>query len=378
MLAAGNALADFTSGLVVAAAGSLVTVLAGVSSRYVRNRRLRRRFPVAGEYLTEYEDEEDGQQVVHKAVSTLKQKGREVTGVTTDLDSLRRGWLLKGTVEPGGLLQGFYEAEDPNDPGTGTFFLKVDVLTKDLKGQWVGYGANNGSIEKGRYDFKRRVHAAIRRAEDSEAAAVCGLLGDALGDRYVQVEDVRRMIRDADSACFVALNGEDRLCGAVTARLTDRDELREILPSDQRDLVDRLSFLRYHERVCLVRSIAVPPEYRQRGVGTELVKHVLAWAATQRVTGALAIGWKPPSGCAVAGVMNTCGFAEECEVEGFWTHESETNDSTCPSCGDFCRCSAVVFTRRVDFPLTGRRASRLPLRHSKAPRPPLTRPEPPG
>jgi hypothetical protein len=114
---------DLVISFVIAGLGSLATFLAGFAARKARDRRHRKKYPVAGRFVTEYEDQTAGGIVIRKATTELKQRGRDVSGITVDIVG-GRAWELKGTIETGGFLHGVYKAEDPHDSGQGTFFLK--------------------------------------------------------------------------------------------------------------------------------------------------------------------------------------------------------------------------------------------------------------
>jgi hypothetical protein len=51
--------ADLVISPVIAGLGSLAAFLLALASRGLRNRRLRKRYPLAGRFITEYEDEID-------------------------------------------------------------------------------------------------------------------------------------------------------------------------------------------------------------------------------------------------------------------------------------------------------------------------------
>lgn len=349
---------DIAVSLVIAGIGSLVTYCIAVASRRIRDWRLRRRYPVAGRFLTEYGDEIDGVTVMQKATTTLEQHGREVTGKTVDLDG-DRAWLLKGTIETGGFLHGYYRAEDPNDPGKGTFFLKVDGPQADMHGLWAGFDPINSGIEGGAYDFKRIPKASIQLAADADAPSVCALLGDALGELYVDLDDVRATIDPAnpDATCLIAVDAEGRLIGALTATVLPRGSIADILPVGQVATVQELPSLRFHERLCVIRSIAVLPGWRGRGIGSQLVREALDWCDERGATTALSFGWKSSGGCHIAGVMATTGFESTQEIPNFWTDDSRQKGYSCPECGSVCECTAVVFRRAVMAQVASRLAT---------------------
>jgi len=334
--------------LLLGAIGAVLTYGGAKLRQRLADHRLRRQFPVSGRFVSEYEDRSGGAVVTTKALTTLRQKGREVIGETRDLKD-GRAWQLRGTVEQGGLLHGVYEAVDPHDTGTGTFFLKVEGLDGDMHGLWAGYDSVNGDIAGGRYDFRRCPNVTVRTAVLEDAARVCGLLGDALGDAYVSIETVKAAIApDATSTCMVAVDGGGQLIGAATLYLVGRSSIGSFLPVGQESLGDDLRVLRFHENVGLLGAIAVRATHRGRGVATELTIAGAEWCASRRATAMLTFAWSSPEGCHLAGVLGATQFERVLEIENFWTEDSKQKRYTCPTCGPVCSCSVVVFTRSLD------------------------------
>jgi GNAT superfamily N-acetyltransferase len=334
--------------LLLAAIGAALTYLGSGLRRGLRDRRLRHKFPVGGRFVSEYEDRSGGSIVKTKALSALRQKGRQVTGTTTDLKD-GRAWALRGTIEPGGFLHGVYEASDPHDSGIGTFFLKVEGIDGDMHGLWGGYDSVNADITGGSYTFRRCPEVTVKPASADDAARVCGLLGDALGDFYVDVSTVRQAIVDDENAtCLVAVDSANHLIGAATLHLVDRSTIARFIPVGQQAICDRLHVLRFHERVGLLRAIAVRASYRDRGVGTELTTAGANWCAAKGATAMLAFGWSSPQGCHIAGVMDATQFEQVAELENYWTEDSKAKHYLCPACGPICSCSAVVYSKALD------------------------------
>jgi GNAT superfamily N-acetyltransferase len=356
-------LSSIFGSLLFAAIASLLTYAATRVRRHLNDRRLRRKYPVAGQFITEYEDHAGSRHTTAKAWTALRQKGQEVTGYTRELDS-GRTWTLRGRVESG-FLNGVYEADDPHDGGVGTFFLKVDGTEGDMEGLWAGYDSVNGKIDGGYYRFRRYPNVAVRPAHITEASQVCALLGDALGELCVDVEAVRETISEkSDATCLVAAGADGQIVGAATFYILNRISFTRFLPLGQGDLPERLRVFRFNESVGLLRSIAVRPAYRGRGTATELTRTGIAWCTEKGATALLAVAWSPPDGCRLAGVMAVTQFEQVTTVANYWTADSKVKDYACPVCGDVCTCSAVIFGRSLDGtrPSRSTTASRSALR----------------
>jgi GNAT superfamily N-acetyltransferase len=344
-----GAVSDLVISFLIAGLGSLLTFLIGFTVRKVRDWRLRKKYPVAGRFVTEYEDQIAGGVAVRKAITTLKQRGREVGGITVDLNG-GRAWKLKGTIEKGGFLHGVYGAEDPHDSGQGTFFLRIEGTDGDMKGLWAGYDSEISDISQGGYSFRRCPESKIQAAVDADAPSVCALLGDALGALYVDLESIRSIMApdNEDATCLIAVDVTGQIVGALTAAIFDEESLGGALPLGQAENLQPLPALLYHEHFCMIRSVAVVPHCMGRGIGTELVSKALEWARGRSATAAISFGWKSSQGCHIDGVMKTAGFRGVSEVPNFWTEDSRSKKYSCPECGAICECAAVVFKRTID------------------------------
>jgi GNAT superfamily N-acetyltransferase len=337
--------------ILLAAIGSLITFSAQWGRRRFRNRQLRRQYPVEGLFATEYDDRSEDQTVVQKGLTRIRQHGLDITGVTSELQT-GRCWNLKGRINPDGFISGIYTAEDPHDTGCGTFFVEVNGATGDMKGLWAGYDSVNHSIEGGEYKFRRCPEAAITPAAHREARPLVALLGDALGDRYVEYDEVARLIKgDNSELCLVAHTDESDIAGAATASIVPRSDLAASFPRGQDHVLRDLPVSPHHEYVGMIQAVAVSALYRERGIATQLTRAAMDWLRDQQATIALSFGWKSPDGCHIAGVLESCGFQPVHEVDRFWYEDSKDAGYSCPSCGDVCSCSAVIFTRSlIDMP----------------------------
>lgn len=336
---------DLVNSIAIAGLGALLTFALGYGYRRHRDRRLRMRYPVSGRFATIYDDRDGDVTLSARAHTVLRQKGREVSGETIDLSTTRR-WILKGEVRPGGIVHGFYSSEDPHDAGLGTFVFTVDGRGGDLDGLWAGYDSVNKEVSGGRYILRRCPDVKISAIQSTDITTVVALLGEALGERYIEPDDVSQIMADPTrGACLVARTPDGDILGAAITSMLGLADLPARLPVGQDDLPRRLGALRYHSSIGLLDALATVPTVRGRGLGTELVNECVRHWRAHGATAALSFGWKSPAGCHIKGVLESCGFRAQFEVEDFWLEDSRLHHYSCPSCGSTCRCSAVVFIR---------------------------------
>ena len=67
--------------LLIATIGASVTLVFSMLITKVKRTRLEKKYPIAGDYLSEYEDETNGLAVIIKTPVQLVQKGRAIEGL---------------------------------------------------------------------------------------------------------------------------------------------------------------------------------------------------------------------------------------------------------------------------------------------------------
>jgi len=321
--------------------GTAILSLFGLTARFVRDRTIQRRYPVAGHYLSSYEDHDEGQIIQVKADMVFRQRGRRVWGVTSDLDDSRR-WRLEGRVDDGGRIWGKYGADTPHDPGTGGFFLEMRS-DGSLEGLWSGYDASNGGVQAGKYTFRPAVGVKSRAANASDLDESLALLGRALGPRYVTRQALTSYMADAEvnKHAFVSRSTSGELVGVATVEIFENSEaFFDQLPVGQKSTIEGLvPNLDYH-RIGLVRSVAVASDMQGRGVGTQIVQAAVDWLWTHKSTLILSVGWTDEAGCHIEGVLEGLGFHARGDIPFYWHADSTEKAYDCPSCGRPCGCVA--------------------------------------
>jgi GNAT superfamily N-acetyltransferase len=335
--------------LVVAVAAAILGAATTQIQRLVQNRRLRRRYPIGGRFVTEYEDVTDTGTIMRDGEATLGWKRDRIRGVDVNTEE-GRAWKLEGAMDAAGFLAGIYRADDPYDTGNGTFFLRIEG--RDMYGLWAGYDSVNRRVVSGTYTFRRRPDGTVRRATPEEAGRVVALLGDALGESYVDLGTVEEAITgDGTATCLVEVDSSNRLLGAVTCYIVTPDSLDRFLPEGQGDLINSLRVFKFNTLIGLLRSIAVAPSDRRRGVATDLTEACIAWCADHGASTMLTFAWLAHTDRQampqLTGVLKHTGFTEVETIDDYWTLDSQSKRYQCPVCGHTCRCAAAVYTRAI-------------------------------
>lgn len=335
-------LSDVAVGLI----GASVVGAIGIAIARTRDLLIARRYPIAGTFRSVFEDAEGGEIVETKAIATIRQRGRRIWGPTSLIDGSRT-WMLEGRVDSGGRIHGRYNADDPHDTGLGGFFLEMHG-DGELDGMWTGYDTTNRLVTAGRYHFWPMEKMTTRPMTERDLDEALSVLGNALGARYVTREQLSAFVSQQGQFGFVSVDKRDRVVGAATSELpTSPDLVQDLLPSDARDRVASLVPELQFNRTALLRSVAVSPQARGNGVGTDLVRASVENLSGKGATSILSVGWTDLDGCHIQGPLEAMGFQERGDLDDFWKQESMAKNYQCPTCGFPCECVARIFIKSL-------------------------------
>lgn len=340
---------DLFAGLLASAIGAVVVFLGQRARRALHDARIRRRYPVAGEYITYYDDLVDGTMVTTKASLSLKQRGEGLTGQTLNQGD-QRAWRVEGSVLDRGLIQGLYYRTSPHDPGTGTFFMEPDhTIEGGYTGMWSGYDSVNRSVEGGRYRWVRQQSVVVQRLRSERshgdlAQRALATLASGLGERYIDRATFETYLSDERKAAHVALSASGEMLGARLTQMLSTEEVASI-QADVREAGSRLSLS--SDNVGMLKSVAVRSEARGRGVGTALSRAALELLEQWQATAVISIAWVSGQRESSPSVLEGLGFDVVAEIENYWLEESRLSDYSCPRCGSPCQCSARVYLLRT-------------------------------
>lgn len=309
-----------------------------------RNYCINKEFPVAGTYMTVYEDHDGEKEVKIKAIAKIFQKGKEISGETRALDS-DRVWTLSGNLSSAGRIVGSYEAKDPHDNGLGSFFLEFEG-DGYLEGIWAGFDSINKRAEAGRYTFRKVPSMNIDMLKKSNLDSALSVLGNALGELYIGREELSTYtIENNDFSRFgVVVYNDGILVGAATADLfVEGTDFLKTVPVDMQEQVSSLMQGIKFSKVLLIHSVAVDELYRQRGNATKMIRNLIATGVERGATFAVAVGWTDKDGCHIGGTLSALGFTQKAVLDKYWHEDSKAKNYMCPTCGHPCYCKATIY-----------------------------------
>lgn len=298
---------------------------------------------ISGEYISFYEDEDDeSKKIWRTAPVTIHQSGYNINGVT-EFDKKR--WSLKGEISEGKYLYGMYWSDNPHDPGTGNYFLKIENTIHgkidSLRGIWSGYDADNHKITSGQYIFRKKYSPKVGKHKSASIPAMVEIAENQLGKSYISDED---FTNNKNMVLRASIGNETVGFSIVTLLAKDEfaTELKQIADSEHRSIG-------HAEVVGLIKSVAVAESYKQRGIGDTIIKASMDELILSGANILVMVGWKSKLGTNIESLALLNGFRPVCELSKYWSEDSVIKKYSCPVCGKPpCACSAVIFTKHVE------------------------------
>lgn len=323
--------------ILIALLGAGVMWLLQQLIRNIQNRRLQKRYPLAGEFITKFEDEVDGVKITTATIATLKQEGRRILG-STHLDE--REWIMEGELSEDGYVHGIYHPVNPLDKGLGNFFLVVQE-DRSMSGMWSGFDSVNGKVTSGEYTFMPKLTGInYDFATTTDKVDLLRVADRQLGDGYVDPHSLDPLIeRQAGFAVVARIDGH--VIGFALCPIVSPDAVADLAQ------VPLPKYMSHADEVGVIKTVAVLPEHAGKGVGSGLVRICIREMVKQGVRALFSVAWKQPDGTVnISGVLKTSGFMEFGEVRDYWKDDSLADGFFCPACEEPpCRCSAVMFAK---------------------------------
>lgn len=313
-----------------------------IVQRKIKEKMLEKKYPVAGSYLTEFEDEVAGETVVCTAPAYLTQKGKKIIG-TTNMPNDNREWIVEGEISNAGHIHGIYFASDPHDKGIGNFFLFINHDRK-MEGLWSGYDSVNKKITSGKYRFAPFLnHYSFVTMKEDNFPTVISISDEVLGKDYLTIDSLRKAIDDENHFAEAAVTDKNEIIGFYLGKIIDSHELQKSLHIPEEEFPNPL---KYSNRIGLIQVVAVKSEYHNRGVGTALIEKCLSHFDRNKVTSMCTVGWRSLEGVNIEGIVKNQNFKRYKEFKDYWKEDSIKSGYICHDCGEPpCKCSAIIYLK---------------------------------
>ena len=329
--------ADIVSELLTGALGGLVVTSFGLGIRIHRRRKLERRFPVAGRYISFFEDVENGERVVVPSRAEVTQRGSTIRIVNDTVDG--RSWTLDGTILQGGHISGVYSADADYDEGVGSFYLRV--AHNLLDGMWSGYDHANRMTTAGRYWFKRMLPVEINNAGQDDVNDILHTSGNAFGYGYTEPDQA--VNDDTHYAIVARVDGE--FAGFCFGHVLEADSLQDLIKMDPGIVPDDIRVADKTGRLGLLKTLAIRRKFKGHGIGTRLLEEAEKCLVQRQAMCIVVPAWKVGEEIPIGNLLKRADYAEWLTNESYWKAECNAGEFRCVARDGTCQC-AVSFFRK--------------------------------
>ncbi len=299
-----------------------------------------KKFSFAGDYITTYEDLDNGRKVMCTAPATLKKHFTHISGTTTFNGT--KSWKIKARVYKKKRVAGIYYANGLLDDGFGTLFIEVKNQNT-LEGFWTGYDSANNQISSGKYIFKKVFNnLSFLPLTEQDWSEVYEIANEQLGNDYISI-DTLKLCQNKDNSlkCFVAKDKKNKnvLAFAIIDTI-NYDRLMEI--TKNRQIVE----LMFCNQIGYIKSIAVSPIYKGHGISYKLIAYCIEYFKKQGITKLVSTAWKHAGIINIKSLLEKQGFSIKTEIPDYWYEDSIKNKFDCPQCGNPCHCTSVIYIKK--------------------------------
>lgn len=293
---------------------------------------------IGGDYLTIFEDEENGRIITRKAPAHLTVIGNSVYGKTSFNSTST--WKIKGRVHKKKRVTGLYYAKSILDDGFGTFYLEAKSPSI-LEGYWCGYDNANNKIFCGKYIFKKIfTDYIIRPIKKEDFSKIIYMSDEQLGKDYVNADLLRQALTGKDCFCYVVENKNNHTpIGFSFCMSINSSKLLEI--THQKEIKE----LKFYEKIGYIKTIVVDKKYEGFGIATKLVLKSLEKMEQDGCEACISTAWKHCGITNIANVLLKNGFIKKLELSNYWYEDSIKQGYLCPQCGNPCHCSCVIYVK---------------------------------
>lgn len=293
---------------------------------------------LSGNYLTIYEDYDNGRKVIIKAPAKLKVFWNHISGET---HFGTQSWKISARLYKRKRIAGVYYARNVLDEGFGTFFLEVKSPSI-LEGFWCGYDNVSKQISSGKYLFKKiYTNYSVRAMTDLDFGQVLRIADVQLGKDYVTPEMLKNLLQDDNAMrCEVVVdNNKRKVIGFCIYGIHNYDEVLEIT---RRNHIRGIMFAK---EIGYLKTIAIDRTFAGYGIASNVVKHCIEEMNNQGISSIISSAWKHGGIINIENVLKSNGFVRQKEIANYWYESSINEKFMCPQCGNPCHCSCVIFIK---------------------------------
>lgn len=294
---------------------------------------------LSGDYITLYEDEDNGRRVVQKAPAHLIVLGSIVTGYTSFGST--QSWKISGRVYKKKRIAGIYYAKSVLDDGFGTFYLEIKSPSV-LEGYWSGYDNANKQVFSGKYLFKKiYTNYEINPTCEKDFSQIVRIADSQLGRKYVTPYQLKEMCNETSSMrCLSILDkGTKKVIGFCIHKIFSYEDVLKMTRNQG------ITELMFHKQIAYLKTIAIDKKYAGFGIASCVVKYLVKYYEKLGIDTMISSAWKHAGITNIEHVLVGNHFVKKLEIPNYWYQDSIDENFECPQCGNPCHCSCVIFVK---------------------------------
>jgi ribosomal protein S18 acetylase RimI-like enzyme len=171
-----------------------------------------------------------------------------------------------------------------------------------------------------------------------EALKICNI---ELGNHYLTTTYISQLLKNENAFLKCVINDQSEIIGFGICTILSSEEFKNSLHSSQfRELPENI---KNASRLGITNTIAIKEEYKGKGIGTLIFNQFLAFFELKKIDIITAFAWKSKDGFNMEGIFKKHNFPILKTIQNYWKEDSIENKYDCPSCGNPCICSAVIY-----------------------------------
>lgn len=163
-------------------------------------------------------------------------------------------------------------------------------------------------------------------------STVFELSNSVFGENYLPLLHYKSFIKSELNDAYLAIVNE-QVVGFITLSQVSQKQLNKLI----RNQIDDISI---NEKITLIQQIAVTPNFRKKGVASELINKCLHNTNHHKK---ICIAWERNKTIALHNILINNNFKKVMTLKRYWYEDSISKKYQCLDCGTPCKCNAAIY-----------------------------------
>ena len=176
-------------------------------------------------------------------------------------------------------------------------------------------------------------------------AKVSGLANRIFGAGYFK--SASEIPQASDSCFLVCISPDEEVIGFVYGRLLPQGGLQEFLEQRIEDIPEDLKAADAQGVLGVIQSVAVASEYREKGIGTKLIRAVHDGIVGLGADKLIVTFKRGPVEAGVDAMMGMLGFEQWAKLPTYFKKRCEQGAFDCIHRHNGCTCEAILYRKAI-------------------------------